>query len=207
MGGFHHLKESPLPGPALRDRRDHDSGQCCPETAVIYCLFQDQGAARPVFRLGGKMRNSHTKSGSFDNRCLQLLLLGLVLGGTVFGCGQIRNAAYPTNFVYLDHREISSEMALLGRYMRQLDEILLDGSTISSDQQERVLAILTGIDETIDTLGADSIRTNHLLIDDHIDQFRTDLSSAIHDARASPPNYFGLGRLSGSCSGCHKYRR
>ena len=50
------------------------------------------------------------------------------------------------------------------------------------------------------------MRTNHLVIDDHIDQFRSDVNDAIRDARANPPNYFALGRLSGSCVGCHKYR-
>lgn len=153
------------------------------------------------------MRHSHSIPGLFENRHLRLLLLGLLLGSVVIGCAQIRKATYPKDFVYLERKQIRSEMALLSMYMRQIDEILLDDSTVSSEQQGRVLAILTRIDKSTDILGAGSIRTNHLLIDEHIDQFRADVQAAIRDARANPPNYFGLGRLSGSCVGCHKYRR
>ena len=153
------------------------------------------------------MQHSHSIPGLFENRHLRLLLLCLLLGGLVFGCAQIRKVTYPKDFVYLERKQIKSEMALLSLYMRQLDEVLLDDSAVSSEQQERVLAVLTRIEESTNTLGAGSTRTNHLLIDDHIDQFHADVHNAIRDARANPPNYFGLGRLSGSCVGCHKYRR
>ena len=152
------------------------------------------------------MQHSHSIPGLFENRHLRLLLLGLLLGGLVFGCAQFRKATYPEDFVYLERKQVKSQMALLGQYMRQIDEILLDDSFVSSEQQERVLALLTNIDESTVALGAGSVKTNHLLIDEHIDQFRADVQIAIRDARADPPNYFGLGRLSGSCVGCHKYR-
>ncbi|MCP4390016.1 MAG: hypothetical protein GY802_17110, partial [Gammaproteobacteria bacterium] len=119
---------------------------------------------------------------------------------------QIRKATYPSDFVYLERKQIRGEMALLSLYLRQLDQILLDGSTVSSEQQRRILAILSKIDASATTLGAGNVRTNHLVIDDHIDQFRNDVYTAIHNASASPPNYFALGRLSGSCVGCHKFR-
>ena len=98
-------------------------------------------------------------------------------------------------------------MAQLGLNLRQLDEILLDNSTISSEQQERILAILDQIYSSTESLGAGSVRTNHLVIDENIDQFRSEVSDAISDARANPPNYFALGRISGACVGCHKYRK
>ena len=153
------------------------------------------------------MRHSHSIPGLFETRSLRLLLLGPLLGGLVFGCAQLRQATYPKDFVYLDRQQVQGQMARFSQYMRQIDDILLDDSTVSSEQQERVLAILTRIDESTVKLGAGSTRTNHLLIDEHIDQFRADVQIAIRDARADPPNYFALGRLSGSCVGCHKYRR
>ena len=97
-------------------------------------------------------------------------------------------------------------MALLSMHMRHLDEILLDDSTVGSEQQERILAILNQIDQGTRKLGGANVTTNHLVIDEHLDQFRLDLNQAIDNARADPPNYFALGRLSGSCVGCHKYR-
>jgi hypothetical protein len=97
-------------------------------------------------------------------------------------------------------------MALLSNYMRQIDEILSDDSTISSEQQARIANILSLIDASADSLGAGSVKTNHLIIDDHIDQFKTDVNVAIRNARSDPPNYFPLGKLAGSCVACHQFR-
>ena len=96
-------------------------------------------------------------------------------------------------------------MALLSFYMRQLDEVLLDYSIVSSDQQQHILVLLNNIKDLTAEFGG-GVTTNHLVIDDHIDQFKTDVDNAIRDARANPPNYYALGRLAGSCSGCHEFR-
>ena len=96
-------------------------------------------------------------------------------------------------------------MALLSFYMRQVDEVLLDYSIVSGDQQQRILGLLNKINDLTAELGG-GVTTNHLVIDEHIDQFKIDVNLAIRDARASPPNYFALGRLAGSCTGCHEYR-
>jgi len=151
----------------------------------------------------------HTLKPDFKHspgRSLRLLVLALLVGGLVFGCAQIRKATYPKDFVYLERKQVRSQMALLSMHLRHLDEIMLDSSTVGSEQQARILAILNQIDEGTRKLGGAGITTNHLVIDEHIDQFRLDLNLAIRDARADPPNYFALGRLSGSCSGCHIYR-
>ena len=132
--------------------------------------------------------------------------LALLCAAVVTGCAEIRQATYPSDFVYLERKQVRSQMALFSLYMRQLDEILLDDSTVSSEQQARVLSILNKIEESTITLGAGNIRTNHLVIDDHIDQFKAEVNDAIASARANPPNYFALGRLAGGCVGCHQYR-
>ena len=137
---------------------------------------------------------------------LRWLVISLVGAGLLTGCAHIRKATYPSDFVYLEQNQIRSEMALLSLYMRQIDEILLDDSTVSSAQQEQVIKILSKIDNSVDSLGAGNIRTNHLVLDDHIDQFKSDVSVALRDASSDPPNYFALGRLSGSCVACHKHR-
>jgi hypothetical protein len=137
---------------------------------------------------------------------LQLILLALLCAGLLLGCAQIRKATYPSDFVYLEQKQIKTQMALFSLYLRQLDQILLDDSIVSSEQQQQIIGILSKIEASTTTLGAGNIRTNHLVIDDHIDQFRNDVYSAINNASADPPNYFALGRLSGSCVGCHKFR-
>ena len=141
------------------------------------------------------------------SRMIQLPVLTLLCAGLLFGCAQIRKATYPKDFVYLEQTKISSKMALMSFYMRQIDEILLDDSAISSEQQRKIVSIVSKIDANANLLGADGVRTNHLVIDGHIDQFKTDVTVALRDASSSPPNYFALGRLSGSCLACHQYRK
>ncbi len=136
---------------------------------------------------------------------LKTLTIALLCAVVVFGCAQIRKVTYPDDYVYLDRKELRSKMALLSLYMRNLDEILLDDSTVSSEQQQRILESLNKIKALTADLGG-GVTTNHLVIDEHIDQFKSDVDIAIHNARANPPNYFALGRLSGSCTGCHRYR-
>ena len=134
-----------------------------------------------------------------------LLLVTAVI--TVGGCAQIRKATYPKDFVYLEPRQVRSQMALMSLYMGQIDEILADSSAISSDQQARLVRILSSIDEVTNRLGAGDVQTSHLVIDEHIDDFKADVNVAMRDARADPPNYYSLGKLAGSCVACHRYRR
>ena len=136
----------------------------------------------------------------------RLGIVSCITAGLIMGCAAIRKVTYPDDFVYLEQKQVTGKMLLLSSYMRQIDEILLDDSTVSSAQQERIIQILSSIDKTVDSLGAGNIRTNHLLIDEHVDEFKTEVTVALRDARSDPPNYFGLGRLSGGCVACHKYR-
>jgi uncharacterized protein YjcR len=135
-------------------------------------------------------------------RLLAIVLLTILTSG----CSQNRKVTYPGDFVYLEREQITSEMAQLSNYMSQIDQILADDSTISSEQQARIANILSLIDASADSLGAGNIETNHLIIDDHIDQFKTDVNVAIRNARSDPPNYFPLGKLAGSCVACHQFR-
>jgi hypothetical protein len=152
-------------------------------------------------------RNLHLEKETFARQRGSRLLCLLVLSASLaVGCEQMRKDTYPGDFVYLEQNKVSGEMALLSSYMTQLDEIMLDDATVSSEQQQQILAVLSNIDTSANRLGSGNVRTNHLLIDSHIDQFKLDVDTAIRDARADPPNYFALGRLSGSCAGCHKYR-
>jgi hypothetical protein len=135
-------------------------------------------------------------------RFLAIILLTVLTSG----CAQNHKVTYPSNFVYLDQKQIASEMELMSNYMRQIDEILFDDSTISSEQQALIANILSLIDASANSLGAGSVETNHLIIDNHIDQFKTDVNVALRNARADPPNYFPLGKLAGSCVACHQFR-
>jgi len=139
---------------------------------------------------------------------MQLFIIALLCAGLMSGCDQIRKVTYPKDYVYLEKKQVSSKMALLNYYMIKIDEILLEDSTINSDQQARIVDILMSMGDTVDSLetGGDA-RTSHLVIDDNIGQFRSDLNLALNNVRSDPPNYFALGRLRGSCAACHQYRK
>ena len=137
---------------------------------------------------------------------LKWMLVALLCTGILLGCATIRKATYPQDYVYLERKQVRSEMALLSLYLRQIDEILLDNTAISTDQQARVVSLLSSINTSANKLGASNVVTNHLVIDEHIDRFKSDVSVALNDARADPPSYFVLGKLSGSCVACHQYR-
>ena len=98
-------------------------------------------------------------------------------------------------------------MALLGLYLRKMEEILTPNESISSENQAQILDLLTSINKTTESLLVGNRDTNHLVIDDHMDQFRSDVYAAIRGAKANPPNYFVAGQISGSCIACHKYRK
>ena len=136
---------------------------------------------------------------------MRLAVIAVLAASLAFGCAQIRKATYPRDYVYLERKELRSKMALLGLYIRHLDDALVDTSADSDEQQRRVVDLLDKMAALTAEFGS-GITTNHLVIDDHIDEFKTDVNSAIYDARANPPNYVAAGRLIGSCLGCHKFR-
>ena len=135
----------------------------------------------------------------------RLVVIAVLAASVAFGCAQIRKLTYPRDFVYLERKELRSKMALLGLYIRHLDEALVDTSADSDEQQQRVVGLLDKMAGLTAEFGSGVI-TNHLVIDDHIDDFKSDVNTALYDARATPPNYFAAGRLVGSCLGCHKFR-
>ncbi len=135
-----------------------------------------------------------------------LSVIALFCSALLFGCAQVSKTTYPENFVYLNKQQVSSKMALMSFYMQQIDEILLDDSAISSRQQAQIIGILTRIDANADSLVNANYETRHLVIDNHIDQFKTAVNLALNNVRAEPPNYYALGKLSGSCAACHQHR-
>ena len=134
------------------------------------------------------------------------LLWALFAGILVAGCAQLRQATYPPDFVYLDQKQVRGQMALMSLYMREIDEILADSYAVNSEQQAEIIRLLNQIVVSVDRLGSGNVQTSHLLIDERIDDFRTDLQVALRDASSDPPNYYTLGLLAGSCTACHQYR-
>ena len=133
-------------------------------------------------------------------------LLTLLACGLLAGCAEVRNATYPRDYVYLEPGQISGQMASMSASMREIDAILADNLTVNSEQQARIVNLLNRIDASADQLGTSSVQTGHLLIDEYMDDFRDDVRLAMRGVTSDPPNYYSLGRLSGSCTACHQHR-
>lgn len=132
---------------------------------------------------------------------LVLFICGLLV---VAGCAEIRKLTYPPEFTYIEKGELQSSMHRMAAAMGRLDTLV--GADPAGDwTQKEILAQLNVIEEVALELSGGKT-TNHLLLDKHMGQFSSDVAKARLMARTSPPNYYYAGRLSGSCSGCHRFR-
>lgn len=122
------------------------------------------------------------------------------------GCVQVGMRTYPPNMVYLDDQQIGSAMQRLNTRMWTINDIFDSHEYISSYNRERIIALLEQIEQEAVQLGAGTQKTNHLFIDDNIDQFKYNVEAARKAVVAEPPNYYLAGRLSGSCIACHVRR-
>lgn len=144
-----------------------------------------------------KMRQSK-HFGSMIIICLLSVLLA--------GCAQVRKVTYPRDFVYLDQSLVQTAMQRMSLAIRNIDQIMIRGEPVSPVDQQRIRQSLATIDEVSDSLGPGNLQTNHLLIDEHIDDFKREVRNAVRTANATPPSFYPAARLSASCFGCHRYR-
>jgi len=138
------------------------------------------------------------------------LLIPIVLIFGFTSCAEIRKVTYPKNFVWLGDAEVKTVMHRFSNSMVRIDE-----AAQRKNPGDKVL-IIEELEEMIDL--AESImangsaepggviRTNHLLIDEHIGAFLTDLTHAKSQMEIQPESYYLVGNLTGKCSGCHQYR-
>lgn len=148
-----------------------------------------------------------SKSDRAENRIFKLMVVIFLSTTFVYGCSQIRKITYPLDYVYLEKKEVRNKMALLSFYVGQMDEILVRKESVNNEDQTRVLELLTLINNTTTVLHSSNRDTNHFVIDEHMNQFKSDVLSAIRGAKQNPPNYFSAGKISGSCVACHKLRK
>lgn len=134
-----------------------------------------------------------------------VLLLMIVLIMT--GCSVIRKATYPPDFHYLDKQTVTSSMQRLAQSMGKIDQALTEADTKSVQEvRNTIIHELNAMEEIAKTLGAGTITTNHLFIDQHIDLFKSDVVQARRFIEAEPANYYMAGKLVGSCMSCHVLR-
>lgn len=136
--------------------------------------------------------------------CALLPIFALILTG----CAEteVRMHTYPTDMVYIEEGEVESAMLRLSRYIWSINDIFDSQEHIAGYNRERIMELLDDIEKEAVTLGAGARQTNHLLIDENIEDFMADVRNARQAVEADPPNYYLAGRLSGSCLACHVKR-
>ncbi len=144
----------------------------------------------------------------FQNRNQSIRFLILTIFCTVFvaSCAQIRKVTYPDEFVYLESGDIQTRMHQMAGHLAEI-EFLLSTADASSDKtlHNSIVAQLDTMTRLARELGAESIGTNHLLLDAHMDRFLADVLLAREGAVLDPPNYYQVGKLTGSCGACHEF--
>lgn len=143
--------------------------------------------------------------GSLRTRPVAVVLLGAAL--LVGSCATVRKATYPPDFVYLSPSEVRGSMNQMSSSIARLDDILGAGRRMTPGEHAEIVRILAELESVAKRLGAGGRDTNHLLIDQHIDQFQVELQQAQSAVEQTPPNYYLAGRLSGSCLACHIHQR
>ena len=124
------------------------------------------------------------------------------------GCAEteVRMHTYPPDMVYMGDAEVESAMLRLSKYIWSINDIFDSNEFIAGSSREQIIDLLNQMENEAAPLGAGTRQTNHLLIDEHIDEFRTDVKHALRAVEEDPPNYYLAGRLSGSCLACHVRR-
>lgn len=151
-----------------------------------------------------------------DKRVALSILLSFTL--LLSGCAKIQLLTYPSEFTYLDADTTKGVMHEMAISLSALDELVQQAARNSdSDRyQPLILAQLQNIEALATSVsshatgktleGDDRPVTNHLLIDEHIDDFIGQIMKAKLQTEAEPPNYYGAGQLTGSCNACHRMR-
>ena len=148
------------------------------------------------------------------NKSLRTLTLTFSLGALLAagGCSELRKLTYPADFVYLEKSTVQSTMQQLAYRMSEITNLMSSGSS-STETTEAILVQLSEMESI--ALGLQARRsaseetplvTSHLLIDENLDDFLTDIIRAKFVVQEEPPNYFGAGQLTGSCAACHSER-
>jgi hypothetical protein len=125
----------------------------------------------------------------------------------LFGCAEVGWHTYPPSMVRLEPKQVTGAMTRYSVSLWRLDEILSTSETILPYQREEIISLLREMERQADRLGAGATVTNHLVIDQHIDEFKAELGRARRDVEKEPPSYYRAGRLYGSCQACHVMRK
>lgn len=97
-------------------------------------------------------------------------------------------------------------MSRLAGSVARLELLIADSDMNFAQRREAVIEELIKVEELSDSLGAGYKKTNHLFIDEHIDDFKAEVRRARLAVEREPPDYYLVGRIAGNCAACHRQR-
>lgn len=140
------------------------------------------------------------------SRASSSVLLVIVIVASMVGCEQIRKLTYPKDFTYLEQSEVDSLMQQMGEGIMRLNQLTAEASVSDVSQQQKIIAELSELDRIATRLSGGHKQTNQIVINDHIEQFISDVGTAKMFAKTNPPKYFKAEALGHSCQQCHQFR-
>lgn len=140
-----------------------------------------------------------------QNYCRSMIFL-VAIPLLLSGCSDLRKLTYPRDFTYIDKTDLHNGMFALSASLAKLDALVSANGPVGKDKQKAVIDELNRLDRIANRIRGKGEHTNHLVIDEHMDQFLGDIDNAKLFAENRPPNYYYAGKLAGSCTACHEYR-
>ncbi len=117
----------------------------------------------------------------------------------------MRPYTYGPSFDYITQDQLKSVMWQLARDVNRIDALVHDPAGVGPEQRDEIARLLVIMEDATRRLGREGVRTNHPLVDEHRDMFRTDLETARRGVLAEPPNYTLVEEVSGACLHCHRH--
>ena len=130
----------------------------------------------------------------------------LILGGlflVIASCASIRSATYPSDYVYLDNKEVHQIMREMAASVDRLDALLKQTDVEANSKKEQVIGELDKLLEVSLGLGGGGYISNHRVITDNIDTFRRQVRIARKSVDNPQPDYSDTRHLAARCLDCH----
>ena len=139
-------------------------------------------------------------------RIIRQLVIAVIATALLAACTGRQKIVYQPYYTPLDASDISGAMGRFAASIRLLEEQYGVQGTPNPRQREAIIDELRRMEDIAVELGSGPTQTNHLFIDEHIDDFKSEVRRARLDVEGDPPSYYRAGRLAGSCRGCHRLR-
>jgi len=139
-------------------------------------------------------------------RVTTITLLAIMVAASIVGCAQIRKLTYPEDFTYLEKKEVESLMQRMGESIGRLGQLVAEATPSDASQQQKIIAELSKLEKIATRLSGGHTQTNQFVINDHIEEFISDISTARMFANLNPPKYYKVANVTSGCTNCHQFR-